>query len=101
MSVEFSAKLVYGVLLSDEEETKLYDHPNKDELYDNWVCISDSYSSDSSYKILGIVMDGVEAGGCEEISMEEPTENMDELLDILDELEIFREPTWHLICAVN
>lgn len=101
MSVEFSAKLVYGILLSDKEETKLHNHPNKDRLYDNWICISDNYSPDNSYKVLGIVMDGVEAGECEEVSIKEPTEDMDELLDILDELEISREPTWHLICAVS
>lgn len=101
MSVEFSAKLVYGVLLNSEEETKLNNHSNKDELYDNWICIADSYSPYSSYKILGIVMDGAGAGDCEEISIKEPVEDMDDLLDILDELEISRDPTWHLVCAVN
>lgn len=101
MSVEFSAKLVYGVSLTDEEEVRLNNHSNKDELYDSWICIVDNYSPTSSYKVLGIVMDGVEAGGCEEISMKEPIEDMDELLDILDELEILREPTWHLVCTIS
>lgn len=98
MGVYYSAKVVYGVLLDEEEEIRLNSHPNRDTIYDNWICDADFYNKDS-YKVIGIIVDGVSEGEATELCAKAP--NVDELLDVLDELGINREPTWHLVCTVS
>lgn len=99
MSVDFSAKLIYGVLLEEDEKNNLIskDIELLDKNYD-FIHRTDYYDSNGDI-VIGIKVDSVSAGETTEVDVSDP--NVDELLDFLDELGIKQEPTWHLVCCVS
>ncbi len=101
MSVNYSAELVYGVRLEVEELYQISERPDYDNIYDKWIVAASLYDNNSDH-IVGIIMDGIDEGESTEVCLSNPTgRQFDELLDILDELGINREPIWHLICQVS
>lgn len=106
MSVDCSAKLVYGVELTKTEYYEVRRAMEERDGYEDMIAPylqeSNLYSTDEGIGIIGVVMKGVSAGGSIEIGPAIPESNcIDPVLDILDVLHIEREPTWHLLCEVS
>lgn len=99
MSVNYSAELIYGVTLEDDEIEILHQKGDefRNKFYD-FIHVTDYYDANNSIA-LGVKVGEVGEGESAEICVSEP--NVDELLDILGEFGIIRKPTWHLMCCVS
>lgn len=106
MSVDYSAKLVYGVRLSETEIdtvcAAMEGHEGYEDMIYPYFKRSNMYVPDDGTTIIGITMDSVDPGDSIEINVTIPPINeIDTMLDILDLFHIEREPTWHLLCEVS
>lgn len=103
MSIYYSARLVYGVLMTEDEVATASKLPDWDDIYDEWGIETNLMTSDNDILVIGIIENAIAEGEVTELgNIHEPrTKDIDDLLAILDTLGIDREPTWHLMCAVS
>lgn len=106
MSVDYSAKLVYGVRLNETEIDTvciaMKEHEGYEDMIYPYFIRSNMYDPDDGTTIIGITIDFVNLGDSTEINITiPPTNEIDKMLDILDLFHIEREPIWHLICEVS
>ena len=101
MGVYYSAKLVYGVYIDSGKISSIAERPDFDDIYDRWFIPASLYDTHEDV-VVGIEIDSVKEAESAEVCVSVPAgKNFDKLLDILDELGIDQEPTWHLICQVS
>lgn len=106
MSVDYSAKLVYGVRLNETEvykvERAMEEHEGYEDMIYPYFIRSNMYDPDGGTTIIGVTIGFVNPGDSTEINITiPPTNEIDTILDILDLFHIEREPTWHLLCEVS
>ena len=101
MSICTSAALVYGVILDESEKAALEEREDRDEIFDSFAFDCNLISGGDV--IIGITIDSIECGEAIELgSIIEPrTNDMDQLLEVLDTLGIDREPTWLLAGTIS
>lgn len=106
MSIDYSANLIYGVRLTDEELERIDKLPNRDEIYENWVHNTDTISRAGGDFIIGFLDWGVSEGRSESIDLEDfqapdPFSKRFSLLqDVLKSIGVDRKPTWYLTCSI-
>lgn len=106
MSADYSAKLVYGVELTEKEYYEVRRIMDERDGYEDMITPylqqSNPCYPDEGINIIGIVMDSVDAGDSAEVSVNALKSHcIDPVLDILNVFYIEREPTWHLLCEVS
>lgn len=106
MSVDYSAKLVYGVKLNETEIDTvcraMEEHEGYEDMIYPYFNRSNMYDPDYGTTIIGVTINSVNPGDSTDINATiPPTNEIDTMLDILELFHIEREPTWHLLYKVS
>lgn len=104
MSINYSARLIYGVLITKEERTSFTNQfDDWEDIYSEWIFETDFYSGDGDI-IIGITKKEVDEGNIVELGdkISNPSNtDINGLLNVLSTFGINRKPTWYLMCRIN
>lgn len=106
MEANYYATTIYGVHLSWEESEKLKELSahRYNELCNHKLIhrLNHFETSCEDTIIIGVLGQVVNEGDCGEIDFSSPMgESIDEVLDTLDLIGVYRDPTWHLLCQIT